>query len=304
MTQPNIHNGSPPQASCPACGHAACPSENYADGKIFLCPDCRLQWSQVETRQDGFVPTDNLRYLDPDSLGDAATYPPYVRFFRHLEELFGTSLPLRILDVGSGGGGFVAECLRLGHDAYGVEADESLRGMQPPGVVERVRFARVEDLDDLGRPYHCITFWDSFEHMEGAFALLERLRPALVPGGVFYLRVNNNRESFNFLSLSMLKLCPPVGRHLLHGCFNLPHHAWNFSERAMTLLLHGHDFSVLSANFDETPASRLTANPAFALAIRCVYLLNALLGTGKVGNYFVAPAELLPVSSRQATTNS
>lgn len=289
---------------CPACGHAACPSEGYADGEIFLCPSCHLQWSRVMARQDGFVPTDNLRYLHPDSLGNAATYPPYVHFFRHMEARFGSSTPLRLLDIGSGGGGFVAECLRLGHDAHGVEADGSLRGMQPPEVAERVRFSRVEDVDDLGGPYHGITFWDSFEHMEGAFALLERLRPALAPGGVFYLRVNNSREAFNFLSLSMLRLYPPVGRRLLRGCFNLPHHAWNFSEQAMKLLLHRHGFRVLSVSFDETPSSRLTANVALALAIRCVYLLNALLGTGKVGNYFVVPAEPLPDSSRHATTNN
>lgn len=291
-------------ATCPACGHAGCRTVAYADGEIRLCPDCRLQWSRVAWRGDCFVPTDNLRYLDPGSLGNAASYPPYTRFFQRLATVAKASGPLRILDIGSGGGGFVAECLRRGHDARGVEADESLRSMQPPGVLERVRFSRVEDVDDLGGPYHCITFWDSFEHMEGAFALLRRLAPALEPGGVFYLRVNNSRETFNSLSLALLGLCPPVGRRLLRGCFNLPHHAWNFSRRGMELLLNRHGFRVLSASFDETPASRLTASPAFALAIRAVYALNALLGTGKVGNYFVAPAAALPEVSRRATTNS
>ena len=155
----------------------------------------------------------------------------------------------------------------------------------------RIHFGLAEEFYCQDDPFDVITFWDSFEHMEKAFDLLERLKDYLKPGGLVYLRVNNNWDVFNILTLLALRVAPGIGKSLLKACFNFPDHCWNFSRQAMCDMLESRGWCTIIVRIGETPASRLSSNLFFRLVIRVAYLVNAMLGGGKIGNYYVVPAK-------------
>lgn len=275
---------------CPGCGDASPRRFQYPEGCIWICGRCRLQWGRVDkSASGGFIPTTNEHYLAPASFGDPYNYPPYVDFFRELAAQRGDR-PQRILDIGCGAGGFVMHCLQRGHDAWGVEANANLARFMTPEALRRVHFGLAEEFPCQGEPFDVITFWDSFEHIEQAFELLDRLRALLKPGGLVYIRVNNTWDVFNLMTLAALKLSPALGRRLLRGCFNFPDHCWNFSRPAMRAMLEGRGWRMLKARTGETPAARLTSNPLFRTAIHMAYLMNRLLRGGKIANYYVESA--------------
>lgn len=252
---------------------------------------CRLQWGSVDkSHHGGFITSANEHYLNPCSLEDPSQYAPYVDFFSALNTRMGKR-PLRILDIGCGGGGFVQACLDRGHDAWGVEANTELARFMVESTRLRVHFGLAEEFSCQGEPFDVITFWDSFEHMEQAFDLLGRLKEHLNPGGLVYLRVNNNWDIFNILTLQALCIAPGIGKRLLKACFNFPDHCWNFSRQAMCDMLECRGWRTLAVRIGETPASRLSSNLFFRLVIRGAYIVNAMLGGGKIGNYYVEPAK-------------
>lgn len=276
--------------ACPAC-HAAAPRRyHYGYGDILVCQSCRLQWAQKAvndvTGADDITSVHD-HYMDPSKL-DAESYAPYCDFFAML----GGIAPghLRILDVGCGNGMFVGECLRRGHDAWGVEIDVSKLALMAPDVRARVEIIAVEDLPTPPTPFDVIAFWDSFEHLRDPFAVLAQLRHCMAPHTVVFIRVNNTHDVFNLTTQLALRLIPVLGRRLLEVCFNLPQHYWNFSIRGMTLLLRQSGWEVVARRVTDTPAGRLTSNPAFRLAITGAYLINRTIRGGKIGEYYVRTA--------------
>ncbi len=285
--------------SCPSCGNQDLRRLDYDEGAIHLCGRCRLQFAQyrpaqagrgVTVRQSGLLRSTGDRYMDPASLGDPGQYPPYREFFQRVEKLLGPAAGLRILDVGCGNGVFLRHCLELGRQAYGVEINTELKALMPAEIAARVAWDSAENLEGLPLDqFDLITFWDSFEHMEDGFAVLEGLRPRLAPGGAVYVRVNNNRDIFNLLSLLALRLHPALGKAMLKNCFGFPAHLWNFSLAGMRNLASRHGWQVVDHSIGETPASRLAPNLAVQAAIQAGYLVNRLMGGGKIGNYYLRP---------------
>ena len=283
--------------SCPSCdSHDLTPIE-YEDGCILICRNCALQFASytprdagrsVTIRSDGMLRSTGNRYMDPASLGDPYQYQPYRDFFRHIDGMFGVGARLRILDIGCGNGFFLQHCLDKGHDAYGVEINTELKPLLPASAAARVVWGSAESLADLPLDeFDVITFWDSFEHMENGFAVLETLRRRLAPGGVVYLRVNNNHDIFNLISLLLYRAAPGLGKNMLRSCFGFPSHLWNFSVRGMTNLAHGHGWKVTAISIGETPASRLAPNLPVLVMIKIGYLVNRIIGGGKIGNYYL-----------------
>lgn len=274
---------------CPACGRPARARYPYPEGTIFGCGACKLQWADMSSA--GAAGEMNVtgvhdRYMDPASI-DALRYEPFVAFFHRLAR-HGRLGPLAILDIGAGNGAFIAEALRRGHDAEGVEPDAAVAA-RTGAVRDRIRIARAEDVEPVGRPFDVITFWDSFEHLERPFATLDALRPRLAPGGLVFLRVNNRHDVFNLATAVALRLAPGLGRRLLRICFNLPQHRWNFSAAAMRTMLARAGWRIVEYRFTDTPVVRLTGNPALRVVFEVAYLVNRAIGGGKIGEYLIAP---------------
>lgn len=273
---------------CPSCHGGGIRQYAYPEGVIFICPACRLQWSEVaEAESTGpMLLTDiNKRYMNPAAL-DFDRYGPYLEFFSRLPP----KTTLRILDVGCGSGAFIGTCLRRGHDAWGIEIDESLKKVMPPEVAARVAFAPAESGVPYDRPFDVITFWDSFEHISDAFDVLNAMRPMLKEGGKVYVRVNNSTDLYNAFTNAALMIAPGLGKAILKSCFNLPQHRWNFCRQAMEPMLNRHGWDIIHFAKTDTPVDRFTSHALVKLVINTIYLANKCLGEGKIGEYEVVPA--------------
>ena len=272
--------------SCPGCGAGSARSYGFPEGRIYLCTHCRLQWadqSEAVAPGDLNVSLVNDRYMDPASLGEH--YPPFEDFLARLEAL--KAGPLRILDVGCGNGRFIAAALARNHDARGIEIDTAMAALMPEAVRRRVAFQPVETVDEFGPPIDVVTFWDSFEHLVDPLSVLATLSGHLAEDALVFLRVNNVHDVFNIATRAALVVAPPLGRRLLRMCFNLPHHYWNFSGRAMCAMVGRAGWRVFDTRITETPIFRLTTNPIARLLIGAGYLANRLIGGGKIGEYWL-----------------
>ncbi|MDL2279354.1 class I SAM-dependent methyltransferase [Desulfovibrio sp. OttesenSCG-928-G11] len=274
---------------CPCCGNEHFKIHTYQTGCIFICGLCELQWA---SRNKEFIPTENLHYHNPKSVFGSKPhdhqYAPYVNFFYVLSTIFYKKSGLRILDIGCGSGAFIKYCLQCGIEAYGVEADTKLSQLMDSETKERVFFGLAENYHiDKDCKFDIITFWDSFEHLPNAFEILTNLEEHLAVGGMIYIRTNNNKDIYNLVTKILLKIFPALGKYVLKFCFHYPDHVWNFSRKAMKLMLEKRGWTIVSHSFDDTPASRLTANIIFKGMIEAAYIVNKAMHWGKIGNYYI-----------------
>jgi SAM-dependent methyltransferase len=277
---------------CPACHNASVRSEIFDEGTIYLCSQCKLQWADRRSSAiEGDINVTGFygRYMDPTSI-NPPTYAPYCDFFAQLDKRFGKR-KLNILDIGCGNGVFLAEAMRRGYRVTGIELDVRHRTTLPIEVSDRVIFSSAEvAAPSLDQQFDVVAFWDSFEHIDDPFSVIEMIRPKLAENAVIFARVNNTHDIVNMLTRVALRLFPKsLGRRLLKTSFNLPQHAWNFSVAGMTALLEHSGWSVESHRVTETASSRLTANHFIRLIIETAYLINRLIGGGKIGEYWFSP---------------
>ena len=175
---------------------------NYQEGTIFLCGSCQLQWgitlNDIKSEEADFDISNNY-YMSMASLGELEKYRPFSDFFKILSNENHRQM-LDIFDVGCGNGAFIQLCLKKSHNAQGVELNKQHQLSLPAELVEKVEFMNVNDLDFGGKLYDVITFWDCFEHIPNAFEVLDKLRNHLKSDGLIYLRVNNNKDIYNYLA--------------------------------------------------------------------------------------------------------
>jgi len=273
--------------SCPACESKKPVKFIFPEGIIFSCQQCRLQWGKrnPELFPDIVANPDSL-YMKPESISEPVKYRPYVDFFTTGKKIAEKNI-LRILDVGCGSGVFIQACLELGHDAKGIERDPLLAQFMPQNVKDRVIFKAAEQLTTAEGLFDAITFWDSFEHIDDPFTVLKTVSKNLTENGIIFLRVNNRRDIYNYITSLALKVSPTYGQKILKGCFNFPDHVWNFAETPMRRMLEKAGFSVLFFRPDDTPAERLTRNSLLQWAFKAAYLFNKVIGGGKIGEYYL-----------------
>lgn len=280
--------------TCPACENAPSKNVEYAEATIHLCSQCGLQWATFKDTEINLA-TFNHPYMDPKNL-DVRDYGPYRDFFSTLSKLDARD-DLKILDIGSGNGVFIREALQKGYDTWGVENDLTLKPLINDEIKNRIYFKSAEELGDLGETFDVITFWDSFEHIGDPFALLNSLRSLLNKDGFVFIRTNNNHDIYNLVTKGLLWLFPPVGKAMLHGCFHLPYHHWNFNHASLEAMLHTSSWGIIQSRATETPSRRLTRSPVIRLAIEMAYFVNRLIRGGKIGEYFLRPRPSLHSSS-------
>lgn len=272
---------------CPACDSQAINEHTYHEGTIFICTSCPLQWARHDTAMlpDLITNPDSL-YMKPESITDPSRYRPFLDFFKFVAK----NIPrkkLRILDVGCGSGVFVGAGLAAGHDVIGIERDAALARFMPDQIKTRVRFMPAESITSDEGCFDVITFWDSFEHLDNPFAIIEKINSNLAPDGLFFLRVNNSFDIYNMLTKVALSIYPRLGEKLLKGCFNFPSHAWNFALEPMRAMLNKSGFEIVYFRPDDTPADRLTGNRLLASLFKLAYQINNIIGGGKAGEYYL-----------------
>lgn len=281
-----------PDAFCPACDTRAATTLHYPEGVMHLCNTCGLQWAH---RLDTALVNENDSHYYTGLADHALTYGPFLDFARSAAALHGAG-SLRILDVGCGAGDFMRFALAKGHDVQGIEPDTTARGLMGETIAARVRFCRVEETDYPDASFDVVTFWDSFEHIEAGFDLLEAVRRWLKPEGTVFLRVNNTRDVLNIASGILLRTLPRQGHGFQKRCFNFPSHVWNFNEKAMRLLTERHGWRIMAHRATDTPAERLFTSPVLRLLANGIYAVHRCMGGGKIGEYHIAPASIAAAS--------
>lgn len=129
----------------------------------------------------------------------------------------------RILDVGCGNGGFLAQLQRRGYQVEGTERTAESAARVPQGIP-----THVGDLLELPLPsggYDAVTLWHVFEHLRHPRETLARIHALLKPGGLLALSLPNaeSRQALRY------------GLDWFHH--DPPRHLFGFGPRSLTRLL-------------------------------------------------------------------
>lgn len=90
---------------------------------------------------------------------------------------------LRLLDVGAGGGGFLALAKGLGAQVAGIELSSAARSHALERYGIELSATPLADPSWDGKKFDVVTIWDLFEHLADPRATLRRVSQLLAPGG-------------------------------------------------------------------------------------------------------------------------
>jgi 2-polyprenyl-3-methyl-5-hydroxy-6-metoxy-1,4-benzoquinol methylase len=100
----------------------------------------------------------------------------------------------RVLDIGAGGGEFLAEAKRLGFEVEGVEPSVGFARYAERTYGVKVHVAPLMKIDFGGRKFDLIHSFHVFEHLRDPMASMKLVHSLLVPGGFFYIAVPDMAE--------------------------------------------------------------------------------------------------------------
>lgn len=101
----------------------------------------------------------------------------------------------RVLDIGAGGGEFLAEAKRLGFEVEGVEPSMGFARYAERTYDVKVHVAPLMKIDFADRKFDLIHSFHVFEHLRDPLASMKLVHALLVPGGYFYIAVPDMAEN-------------------------------------------------------------------------------------------------------------
>lgn len=175
-------------ASCPLCGAAGGSRHTGRGGlQLLACPGCGTR--RLDTAAHPY---------DPKAIYDAAYFAPWDMrpgsptwtlradtARRRVERLIALGASGRSLDIGCAGGYLVAEALRLGFDAHGLEISQHAVDVAQSVVPGRVRQGIPETAGDAPASWDLVTAFDVVEHHPDPRAFVTLVASLLKPGGFF-----------------------------------------------------------------------------------------------------------------------
>jgi SAM-dependent methyltransferase len=206
------------------------------------CDRCGLMYRDpFPSRDEIDAMYDDPRYLASDyfTRAEEGTARPEVAIYEQgldwLEARL-SDLSRKLLDVGCGGGGFLALAQARGWDVAGVEISHEHAARVERELRIPVACADLLDADPPDGPFDVITLWDVLEHVTHPDATLLRAHDLLSPGGYLLVFTINSASLFNRLGA--------LGYHATLGQLARPiellydqRHCYYFTEHTLDVLL-------------------------------------------------------------------
>ncbi|NIQ27260.1 MAG: methyltransferase domain-containing protein [Gammaproteobacteria bacterium] len=123
-----------------------------------------------------------------------------------------------------------------------------------------------------------IALWDVIEHFVDPRGVLEHLRPMLRPGGLLGVATIAHDSLMYRIYHGMRLTVPPLARRFGPLLYN-PFHTYYFSRASLARLVRNAGFEIFEHRGYEFPLDRLKAAAPLKLAMRGLYLLQALTST-------------------------
>jgi SAM-dependent methyltransferase len=250
-----------------------------AGRRILRCLDCGiifsdLIWDPEAVRQlyesEEFFSGDYWRW-DGESAMDHLEAPVYRSALLAAKAILGGTG--RLLDVGCGLGGFLAQAIEMGFESEGTDISEHARTV----IQQRLGLAiHIGELGSLGVPpghYSIISSWDTLEHVPDPRKMLREMRRLVQPGGVLVLRTINEDTAL----VATANLLYRAGIRAAAARMHEPYHLYYFTRPLLSRLVSECGFSPLLRFDCEIDVSRLGLSTGARFAMGLMYRIQALL---------------------------
>jgi 2-polyprenyl-3-methyl-5-hydroxy-6-metoxy-1,4-benzoquinol methylase len=175
--------------ACWACGAPAVPLDGYG-GALHRCTECDLAFQPGRSRAEVGRLYD-AAYLSRQGLGAEAAGDRVFDAAVRLRLVQRYARSGRLLEVGTGGGYFLAAAADAGFDAVGLEpAAEAARDVSERVGVP-VAASALEDAELEPASFDVACAWHVVEHLVEPLPALAKLRAALRPGGHVLVELPN-----------------------------------------------------------------------------------------------------------------
>lgn len=239
---------------------------------VARCAECGLGWQSPMPTAEAL--NEIYRSMeDKHRLLEVSRWERPARRYLRLLSRHAGGVRGRLLDVGCSTGVFLAESLRHGWDATGIEPSAWLASHAQARLGARVLQTTLEAAVFDDQSFTAVTLWDVLEHMTDPVGALRKVIRLLRPGGIVGVNVPNiDSLPSRFLGT--------------HWPMVLPEHTFYFAPRSLRRLfersglswLGAHDHPVFfSAGFvverlkqHEVPCAGLTARILQALKLDAV----------------------------------
>jgi len=249
--------------ACPGCGHKDFAVKYAPD--VCRCAACHLLFRHPRPTQ--------AEIADAYDLGD--TYEEWHQQETHYTALWQRRIKLvqshapsgRLLDVGVGDGGFLAEALKAGYTCEGTELSQTGANFAKEKGIQ-VRMGQFTDLEWPENHFDVITLWHVLEHLPNPGEAVRHAFKLLKQNGVLIIAVPN--ETHPILKHRLKGTRPSPFGPLLRGC---EVHLSHFQPRTLTALLKWGGFHVEELAVDDFYPDR---SPAKRFKVGCYQLLAKL----------------------------
>lgn len=100
----------------------------------------------------------------------------------------------KVLDIGAGGGEFLAEAKRRGYEVEGIEPSTGFARYAERAYGVKVHNAPLNKIDFEERKFDLVHSYHVFEHLRDPLASMKLVHSLLVPGGTFFIAVPDMAE--------------------------------------------------------------------------------------------------------------
>jgi len=169
----------------------------FPDRRVLRCLTCRtifsdLIWDPDRVRQLYKTPdffTGEYYRWDGESALDRLDVSAYTSALLVAKAILGGTG--RLLDVGCGLGGFLAQALVMGFGGEGNDISEYTKTVIQQRLGITIHLGDLASLGLSAAQYDVVSSWDTLEHVVDPRALLREMRRLVRPNGVLLLRTIN-----------------------------------------------------------------------------------------------------------------